>query len=78
MKEKSPQERRLDEAVRQTFPASDPVSPRHITGTEEPGSDPTRRAPVISSEDVARAAAATETCPRCHGTGRVVKADQSA
>ena len=65
----------LDHAVEQTFPASDPIAPKSITGTEPPPSDPARKAPVISREQVEAAAQQTEECPRCHGTGRVVRAN---
>lgn len=65
------QERELDKAVEQTFPASDPVAPHNITGTEPPGSDPKRKAPKIKKEDIEAAAQPTEECPTCHGTGRV-------
>ena len=62
----------LDRAVKQTFPASDPVKPKHITGTETPGSDVNRQPPEISKEDVERAAVPTVVCPRCNGVGVVV------
>ena len=67
-------ERKLDKAIEQTFPASDPVPPKKITGTEQPGSDPSRKPVEISREEVERAAVETEECPQCHGTGRIVKA----
>ena len=40
----------LTRRVEQTFPASDPIAPKSITGTEPPPSDPARTAPVISRE----------------------------
>ena len=65
-------EKQLDEAVKQTFPASDPIAPKHVTSTEPPASDPGRKAPKISKEEVDAAAVQTAECPRCNGTGRVV------
>ena len=61
----------LDEAIEQTFPASDPIAPGNSTGTEKPGSDPNRKAPVITREQVQDAAAQTEECPACQGRGRI-------
>lgn len=69
---KAPSENHLDKAIEQTFPASDPVAGKNTTGTEQPASDPTRKTPKTSPADVARAAIATETCPCCNGTGKVV------
>jgi len=49
-------ERMVDDAVEMTFPASDPTAPGHSTGTE-PASRPTnRQAPILSKEDIERAA----------------------
>lgn len=83
-------EKALDKAIEQTFPASDPIAHDAETATERPGSDPARKPPVISKEDVEAAAVQTEDCPRCHGaareaencprcggTGRVVSAKQN-
>ena len=67
-------DRKHDKAVEQTFPASDPIASKSVTGTEPPKSDPNRKAPIISSEDIEAAKPQTEECPRCHGTGRVVAA----
>jgi hypothetical protein len=53
-------EKELDEAVRQTFPASDPIAPRHITGTEPPGSDPHRKTPRITREQIEAASRPAE------------------
>lgn len=72
--DKALNDRKLDKAVEQTFPASDPVASKGATGTEPPLSDPNRETPVISSEAVEAAMPKTEECPRCHGTGRVVAA----
>ena len=49
-------DRALDKAVEHTFPASDPIAPKHITGTEPPGSDIQRQAPAITKEQVEAAA----------------------
>jgi hypothetical protein len=62
-------DRDLDKAIEQTFPASDPIAPGPVTGTERPGSNPSRKAPVISSQQVEEAAAETEVCSRCEGEG---------
>lgn len=49
-------ERKVDDAVEMTFPASDPTAPGRSTGTE-PASRPTnRQAPIVSKEDIERAA----------------------
>ena len=64
-------EKQLDRAVEQTFPASDPVAPKHITGTEAPGSDPARKAPVISPAEVEAATPELAICELCRGSGRV-------
>jgi hypothetical protein len=50
-------EGRLDDAVEMTFPASDPVASGHATGTEPPRRSSDRRAPIVSKEDIERAAA---------------------
>ncbi len=71
-KSKKETDRHLDRSLNETFPASDPVAPKHITGTEPPLSDPGRKAPKLSASEVDAAAVETEECPRCHGSGRVV------
>ena len=43
---------RLDEALRQTFPASDPVSVGHVTATEPPSRPVDTKAP-LPHEDAA-------------------------
>jgi hypothetical protein len=48
---------KLDKAVEQTFPASDPPTPGHATGNEKPSRPTDRQAPVISKEDIERARA---------------------
>ncbi|HEY1246469.1 MAG TPA: hypothetical protein VGF29_16715 [Hyphomicrobiaceae bacterium] len=55
-RESKSRERRLDDAVEMTFPASDPVAPGHATGTEPPRRPADRRAPVVSREEIERAA----------------------
>jgi hypothetical protein len=47
---------RLDEALGETFPASDPIAVGHSTGTEPPARPTDRKAPVIDLEDVHAAA----------------------
>ena len=46
----------LDRAIEQSFPASDPVAPKHITSTEPPGSEINRKPPDITPEAVKAAA----------------------
>jgi hypothetical protein len=48
-------DKQLDEALTETFPASDPVAVGHFTGTEPPARPVDRKAPVIDLEDVAAA-----------------------
>jgi hypothetical protein len=50
-------ERKVDDAVEMTFPASDPTAPGRATGTEPAARPASRKAPVISKEDIERAAA---------------------
>jgi hypothetical protein len=50
-------ERKVDNAVEMTFPASDPTAPGHATGTEPASRPVNRQAPIISKEDIERAAA---------------------
>jgi hypothetical protein len=52
---KKEQEKKVDEAVDQTFPASDPTATGKATSTEPPGRPKDRKAPVISKEDIERA-----------------------
>jgi hypothetical protein len=49
-------ERKLDDAVEMTFPASDPAAPGRATGTEPARRPVDRKAPLITKEDVERAA----------------------
>lgn len=49
------QDEKIDEAIRETFPASDPTAAGEATGTE-PGKRPKDRLPpVISEDDIERA-----------------------
>lgn len=65
-------DRQLDRTLEQTFPASDPVPHKKITGTEPLGSDINRRAPRTSSQEVEAAAQSTIDCPHCNGVGKIV------
>lgn len=57
---RKPKDKKLDEAVELTFPASDPATVGKATGTE-PAARPTdRHAPLITKEDVDRASAGLE------------------
>jgi hypothetical protein len=46
----------VDDAVEMTFPASDPIAPGRSTGTEPAARPTNRRAPIVSKEDIERAA----------------------
>jgi hypothetical protein len=70
---KDRKDRQLDRSLDLTFPASDPVAPYHITGTEPLESDPSRMPAEITEEQVADAQVETVECPYCHGSGRVTK-----
>lgn len=52
----SERDERLDEALTETFPASDPVAAGDPTATETPSRPADRKAPLIDPEDVAAAA----------------------
>lgn len=71
-------EKHLDRAVEKTFPASDPIAPRHPTSTEQPGTDPSRQPSNITPEQVDAAAPATEVCPFCQGTGKIAADEPDA
>ena len=49
---KAQKDRKVDEAGRESFPASDPASIGKPTGTETPASPPDRQATVPSREDI--------------------------
>jgi hypothetical protein len=51
-KQKTPKEHKLDEAVKETFPASDPPSTGSSTSTEAPTKPVERQAPQIRKEDI--------------------------
>jgi hypothetical protein len=59
MKRDDPQacERKVDEAVEMTFPASDPTATGRATGTEPAARPASRQASIPSKEDIERAAA---------------------
>jgi hypothetical protein len=48
-------ERRVDDAVDRTFPASDPITAGAATGTEPPRRPVDRKAPLLRKEDVEQA-----------------------
>ena len=48
-------EAQLDEALGETFPASDPIAVGHSTSTEAPARPIDRKAPVIDLDEVAAA-----------------------
>jgi hypothetical protein len=48
-------ERKIDDAVDMSFPASDPPASGRATGTEPPSRAPGRAAPATKKEDVERA-----------------------
>jgi hypothetical protein len=54
-KKKQHEDERVDEAIRETFPASDPIAAGEATGTEPIGSSTDRRAPKVSREEVEHA-----------------------
>ncbi len=45
-------EKKVDEAIKETFPASDPPTFGRSTGTEPATTPTTRKAAVISKEDI--------------------------
>lgn len=51
-KKATPKETKIDEAVKETFPASDPPSTGSATSTEAPARPVDRKAPVIRKEDI--------------------------
>lgn len=52
---KQKEDKKVDQSVDMTFPASDPPATGKPTSTEEPKSRPDRAAPTISKEDIERA-----------------------
>ena len=57
---RKPKDKKLDEAVELTFPASDPATAGKATGTEAASRPTDRQAPLITKEDVDRASAGLE------------------
>jgi hypothetical protein len=55
MTKKREQDKKVDEGVDQTFPASDPTATGEATSTEAPKSPKDRKAPHISKEDIEQA-----------------------
>ena len=55
MSDRRNKERKLDEAVELTFPASDPIAPGAATATEPPARPLDRQAPLIRKEDIEQA-----------------------
>lgn len=49
------QEEKIDEAIRETFPASDPTATGKATSTEPPKRPKDREAPIISKEAIEQA-----------------------
>jgi hypothetical protein len=49
------QEEKIDEAIQETFPASDPPAAGKPTSTEPPKSPKDREAPIISKEEIEQA-----------------------
>jgi hypothetical protein len=49
------QEEKIDEAIRETFPASDPTATGKATSTEPPKRPKDREAPIISKEEIEQA-----------------------
>jgi hypothetical protein len=50
-------ERKIDDAVEMTFPASDPTAIGGATSTEPPARPANRQAPSLTKEEIERAAA---------------------
>jgi hypothetical protein len=50
-------ERKIDDAVDMTFPASDPTATGGATSTEPPARPADRQAPCVTKEEIERAAA---------------------
>ena len=53
--DKAHKDKKIDNAVDMTFPASDPAATGKATGTEPPARPTDRKAPVITREEVERA-----------------------
>lgn len=46
------EEKKLDEAIKQSFPASDPARPGNPTSTEKPARPTDRQAPLPTKADI--------------------------
>jgi hypothetical protein len=64
-------QKKVDDALDMTFPASDPPAPGRATGTEPPRRPASREAPRISKEQIERAAGT-------HGADRAKKPEPRA
>lgn len=53
--DKQEKEKKIDNAIKETFPASDPVATGEATGTEPAKRPVDRRPPVISKEEIEQA-----------------------
>jgi hypothetical protein len=68
-------QKKVDNSLDQTFPASDPPASKRITGTEPPARPVSRQAPRISKEQIEAAAGTNRRSPasrarkRHHGVG---------
>ena len=60
-KKAKPADKKLDEAMELTFPASDPAAAGRATGNEGSSRPTDRRAPVITKEEIERASAGLDT-----------------
>lgn len=48
-------EKKIDDAIDKTFPASDPTATGRATSTEAPARPPDRKAPIITKEEIEEA-----------------------
>jgi hypothetical protein len=48
-------EKKIDDAIDKTFPASDPPATGRATSTEEPARPTDRKAPIITKEEIEHA-----------------------
>lgn len=53
--DKQEKEKKIDDAIKETFPASDPVAAGEATGTEPAKRPVDRKPPVISKEEIEQA-----------------------
>jgi len=52
---KGAREKKIDDAIDKTFPASDPTATGHATGTEAPARPADRKAPIVTKEEIEEA-----------------------